>query len=98
MASAKFVAMATLARINVTHHGRLVRIAAEAVDGHLSLLFPDGRELAGPVELGGGVTTNFWGRPVDGHLVEGPWSDALSDYSGANVRLVHTDEPGTGID
>jgi uncharacterized protein len=83
---------------NGKDHGRLVRIAPVALDGNLSLLFPDGREVAGTVELGGGVTTNFWGRPVNGHLVEGPWSDALSDYAGANLQLVRTDEPGTGID
>jgi uncharacterized protein YcbX len=83
---------------NGKDHGRLVRIAPEVLNGNLSLLFPDGREVAGPVELAGAVTTNFWGRPVDGHLVAGPWSDALSDYAGANVQLVRTDEPGTGID
>lgn len=31
-------------------------------------------------------------------VVEGPWSEALSAYAGADVQLVYTDEPGTGVD
>jgi uncharacterized protein YcbX len=78
--------------------GPLVRIAPEAEDGRLTLRFPDGREFDGEVELGEAVTTNFWGRPVAGRLVHGPWSDVLSDYAGTALQLVRTDEPGTGTD
>ena len=59
--------------------GPLVRVAPEADDGTLRLRFPDGREVDGEVELGEPVKTNFWGRPVNGRLVHGPWADALSD-------------------
>ena len=83
---------------NGKDHGPLVRIVPAALDGQLSLRFPDGHELAGPVVLGRGVTTNFWGRDVQGHVVEGAWGDALSDYAGAHVELIRTDAPGTGID
>jgi uncharacterized protein YcbX len=83
---------------NGKDHGPLVRIAPQLENGRLTLRFPDGRELDGEVELGEAVTTNFWGRPVSGHLVVGPWSDALSDYAGSSVQLVQTDEPGTGTD
>ena len=78
--------------------GPLVRIAPEAEDGRLTMRFPDGREVDGQVELGEAVTTNFWGRPVAGRLVHGPWSDVLSDYAGTALQLVRTDEPGTGTD
>src|SRR5207248_1213650 len=63
-----------------------------------TLSFPDGHEVAGEWELGEALTTNFWGRPVAGRLVRGPWSDALSDYVGRHVQLARTEEPGTGID
>jgi uncharacterized protein YcbX len=83
---------------NGKDHGPLVRIAPEVENGSLRLLFPDGREVAGEVELGEAVTTNFWGRRVTGRLVRGPGSDALSDYAATALQLVRTDEPGAGCD
>ena len=83
---------------NGKDHGPLVRIAPSVENGRLRLDFPDGRVIDGEVELGEAVSTNFWGRQVAGRLVVGPWSDALSDYAGASVQLVRTDEPGTGTD
>ena len=83
---------------NGKDHGQLVRIAPAAQNGALTLRFPDGREVSGEVELGEAVTTNFWGRPVTGRLVLGPWSDAISDYAAESLHLVRTDEPGAGCD
>jgi len=83
---------------NGKDHGPLVRVAPEASNGALTLRFPGGREVSGEVELGDAVTTNFWGRPVTGRLVRGPWSDALSDYAAESLQLVRTDEPGAGCD
>src|SRR5579862_948571 len=83
---------------NGKDHGPLVRITPEAANGSLTLRFPDGRDVGGEVELGEAVTTNFWGHPVRGHIVHGPWAEAISDYAGEQVQLVQTDEPGTGID
>jgi uncharacterized protein len=83
---------------NGKDHGPLVRIAPSVDNGRLRLDFPDGRVLDGEVELGEPVSTNFWGRQVAGRLVIGPWADVLSDYAGASVQLVRTDEPGTGTD
>ena len=83
---------------NGKDHGPLVRVAPEASNGALTLRFPGGREISGEVELGDAVTTNFWGRPVTGRLVRGPWSDALSDYAAESLQLVRTDEPGAGCD
>ena len=83
---------------NGKDHGPLVRIAPHAENGALTLRFPDGREISDEVELGERVTTNFWGRPVTGRLVLGPWSDALSDYASMALQLVRTEEPGAGCD
>jgi len=78
--------------------GPLVRIAPEVDNRTLTLRFPDGREVEGEVELGEPVTTHFWGRPVNGRLVHGPWADVLSDYAATALQLVRTDEPGDGSD
>jgi uncharacterized protein YcbX len=83
---------------NGKDHGPLVRIAPAAQNGVLTLHFPDGREISDEIALGEAVTTNFWGRPVTGRLVRGPWSDALSDYASTALQLVRTDEPGAGCD
>src|SRR5438105_2422128 len=83
---------------NGKDHGPLVRIRPETTDGRLSLSFPDGREVAGPVQLGSAVTTDFWGRPVRGNVVEGPWSEALSAYAGKPIELVRAVDPGAGSD
>jgi uncharacterized protein YcbX len=83
---------------NGKNHGPLVRVAAATENGRLSLRFPDGTEVAGDVELGEAITTNFWGRPVAGRVVGGPWAEAISAYAGEPLQLVRTDEPGTGTD
>ncbi len=79
--------------------GSLVRVVPEWREeaGTLVLRFPDGGVVAGRVELGEEVTTDFFGRPVRGRLVEGPWSQALSRYAGRELRLVQAD-PGQGPD
>jgi uncharacterized protein YcbX len=75
-----------------------VQVRPEAGNGRLALRFPDGRLVEGEVDLGEAVRTNFWGRPVDGRLVHGPWAEALSAYAGTSLHLVKTDEPGAGCD
>ena len=71
---------------------------AELVDGDPLLRFPDGSEVVGDVELGERIVTSFFGRPVAGRLVEGPWNDALADYVGRPVRLARTEREGDGVD
>jgi uncharacterized protein YcbX len=83
---------------NGKDYGPLVAIRASFEDGRLTLVFPDGAELEGEVELGEKVETDFWGRAVAGRVVEGPWSEALSDYAREAVTLVRTDLPGSGSD
>ena len=80
--------------------GPLVRVVPEYDDsaGTLSLRMPDGEVASGAVEVGDPLTTSFFGRPVAGRLVEGPWSHALSEVAGRPLRLVRTEEPGHGAD
>jgi uncharacterized protein len=86
------------ALINAKRAPRLLTVRA-ALDGErLALAFPDGQEVAGDVELGEPVETSFYGRPVAGRLVRGPWNDALSALAGAELRLVRTEFEGDGLD
>ena len=87
--------------VNGKQHGPLVRLTAELdADGEqLRLHLPDRPPVHGrTTELGAAVRTDFYGRDVDGHLVEGPWSAALTDFVGAEVHLVAVDRPGDAVD
>jgi uncharacterized protein YcbX len=80
-------------------HGPLVAVVAEADGDRLLVTFPDGRRIDGDgSQVGEAVTTDFYGRAVPGHLVQGPFSEAWSDYVGAPVRLVRSDRDGDGPD
>jgi uncharacterized protein YcbX len=80
--------------------GELLQVRPEVSDGadRLVLSFPGDTSVAGDVAVGAPVETSFYGRPVAGRLVDGPWSDALSEHAGRPLRLVRTDDQGAGID
>jgi uncharacterized protein YcbX len=83
---------------NAKRAGNLLRASAEASDGLLLVRLPDGSVVQGDVELGAPVETNFYGRPVRGRVVNGPWGAALSALAGLPLTLVRADEPGSGQD
>jgi uncharacterized protein YcbX len=64
----------------------------------LALRLPDGRSATGEVVLGASVEAFFFGHPRPAHLVDGPWSALLSDWSARPLRLVALTGDGTGID
>jgi uncharacterized protein YcbX len=64
----------------------------------LVLRFPDGSVAEGTVELDGPVTTSFYGREVEGRLVRGPWSEALTSFVGHDLRLVEAVGRGDAVD
>ncbi len=67
--------------------------------GALSLRFPDGTVVTGPVELGEPVDTRFFSRNYRARLVRGAFSAAISEHAGRPLRLVHGDpRTGRGID
>jgi uncharacterized protein YcbX len=84
-------------RYNQLRNGALVQIRPEYEGERLALRFPDGTVADGDVALGDEITTDFYGRPVTGRLVEGPWSAALSQWAGRDLRLVQSD-PGAAVD
>jgi len=67
-------------------------------DRTLILRFPDGRVAEGTVELDGPVTTSFYGREVDGRVVDGPWAEALTEFVGRDLRLVQASAAGDAVD
>jgi uncharacterized protein len=56
--------------------------------GSLTLEFPDGTTVAQDVGFDGSLGANFWGNTVEARVVEGPWSRAISDFVGRDLRLV----------
>jgi uncharacterized protein YcbX len=87
-------------RFGALRHGPLVRFSAryDAATDELVVRLPDGSEVTGSVEVGEAVTTDFYGRDVAGHVVRGPWAEAVSADVGRAVRLVRADRPGDGVD
>jgi uncharacterized protein YcbX len=84
-------------RYNQLRNGALVQIRQELDGERLALHFPDGTTADGEVALGAAIITDFYGRPVEGRLVEGPWSEALSRWAGRPLTLVQS-APGAAVD
>jgi uncharacterized protein YcbX len=74
----------------------LVRIAAhiDPEATQLRLAFPDGTVIDEAVQPGPPVETIVHKRTVAGHLVDGPWAAALSEYCGREIRLIRCDRVG----
>jgi uncharacterized protein YcbX len=66
--------------------------------GTLALRFPEGDEVSGELQLGEPHTTIFYGRPVGGNVLAGPWAAALSDWIGLDVRFVMSEKLGAAGD
>lgn len=60
----------------------------------LRLTFPDGRVIDDEVRLAEPIETPIHGRTGVGHVVDGPFSAALSEFLGRDVRIVRCDQPG----
>jgi uncharacterized protein YcbX len=85
--------------VNAKRVPPLLTVRAAVDDGHLTLQFTDGTTVDGGVEqLGEHIETSFYGRPVAGRVVEGPWADALSELAGKPVRVARTEHEGDGYD
>lgn len=81
--------------------GPLVRIRADhdRETDVLRIRFPNGAEIEAPgAPVGEPFEVNFWGRPVQARIVEGPWTEHLSRYAGRNLRLARVERHGDGND
>ena len=76
----------------------LVESALDLEAGTLTLRFPEGDEVSAKLALGEPLTTIFYGRPVAGNVLAGPWAAALSDWVGLDIRFVMSEKLGAAID
>lgn len=84
---------------NGTKQGVLVRLRAELEDDRLAIAFPDGTRVEAVAEPSGdALVTDFYGRPVPGRAVPGPWDAPLAAFAGTPLRLVAPDAPGGAND
>jgi MOSC domain-containing protein len=86
--------------INSKIVGELQTVVADYshADRTLKLVLPGGQVVEGEVRLGDEVDTRFFSTQRTGRLVEGPWSEALSEVAGRSLRLVEPTSPGGGVD
>jgi len=86
---------------DASDHAALLQIVPhyDPAAERLRLSFPDGSEVEDAADrLDGTVTTDFFGRSVEGRLVDGGFSEALSRYAGRPVRLARVPRDGDGQD
>ncbi len=78
--------------------GRMQAVVAEydVGAGELTFTFPSGEVVAGQVECGAEIQTNFFGDIRFAKELVGPWAATLSEFMGQPVRLVAA--PGVGAD
>jgi uncharacterized protein len=82
--------------VNSLRLGALQTVTADysELDRRLRLEFSDGRVLEDEVRHGQVVTTSFYRQPMPASLVDGPFSEALSELVGKPLRLVEAGEDG----
>jgi hypothetical protein len=67
--------------------------AYDEAAGVLTLAFPDGTTVSQHVHVDGRLEANFWGVALEARVVDGPWSEAISDFAGRSLRLVKPPGP-----
>ena len=80
--------------------GKLTQVGSEySVDSdELTMTFPDGSAVTGQPSPVGEAATVLWGRVVDGSVIDGEWSAALSSFCGAELTLMKTKNVGASFD
>jgi MOSC domain-containing protein len=88
------------AMVSVTRLGPLAAVVADhdASAQTLSLRFPDGAEVAGPVELGEPEPVRFYGLNLRARPLNGAFAEALSEHCGTPLRLVAAPPERIGVD
>ena len=79
--------------VNAKGLGALQQIVPRYDKDVLTLSFSDGTTLSQPVHFDGELRARFWDVTFDVRVVDGPWSEAISDFAGRNLRLVRAPGP-----
>jgi len=70
-----------------------VRATYDEPANELTFRMPGGASITERVELNGALVARFWDWTKEARIVVGPWSDAISDLAGRNLRLVMPEHP-----
>lgn len=70
-----------------------VRATFDEPGNTLTFHMPSGATISEQVELDGELEARFWDWTKRARRVVGPWSDAISDLAGRNLRLVMPEQP-----
>jgi uncharacterized protein YcbX len=86
--------------VSVARLGPLAAVVADhdARAQTLSLRFPDGADVGGPVELGEPEAVCFYGLNLQARPLNGSFSRALSEHCGKTLRLVAAPPDRIGVD
>lgn len=87
--------------VNGKRTGELTRVRSEYMreSNELKLLLPGGEEVVADARNSGEtVTTDFYGRAVQGQVVRGPWADRVSALIGHPLTLVRAVDGVTATD
>ena len=74
-----------------------IRVVHDPDAGTLAMRWPDGSVVEGVVDYGPPIDAIFFGEARPARPVRGPWSEALSAWSGHALRLIAM-PPGAGPD
>ncbi len=87
--------------VNGKRLGELVRIQSSYHDEtkQLAIQLPTDKIINAQVRLTKKIVlTDFYGRPVKGWIVDGPWAEAISKFFGCSLRLVQVAPRVTAAD
>ncbi|WP_374457336.1 MOSC domain-containing protein [Nocardioides sp.] len=74
--------------LRTVQHPSLVSVVSRVQGDELSLTLPSGESVVAPARPSGEtIVCDYWGRPVDLALTDGPHSALVSDFLGRDVRL-----------
>ncbi len=85
--------------VNGKHHPGLTAVIAELDDeGQLSLELPDGTRATGVPHLGEELQVRFYSMLRPARVVDGPFSELLSEFVAAPLRLVAFADGRSAVD
>jgi uncharacterized protein YcbX len=86
--------------VNGKHLGALNSVTAEIDEGpqRLTLTFPGGEALSGPIERGATLEARFFTRSRPARALLGPFSRALSEHAGQPLQLVAPADGYSAVD
>ncbi len=81
--------------LRTVQHPELIAVVARTVGHALEMTLPTGESVAAePVLSGQTVTCDYWGRPVELALADGPHAALVSAHLGRDVRLARAPRGG----